>query len=301
MGNWFGCCGNAQDDDYWNVTHRKIGSDNPDWMSKLQNPDRLSLAGISIPGTHDTMARTTFFQCAWCQSLSLPDQLLTGIRYLDLRCRYYRNDLLIYHGCCYQDSSLRGCLLEMKTFLRTENSRNECLLVRVKRDDDVHDGNPRLENREFCELFRLILGQVNDEENNLFWLEENIPTLDVARGKIVILRNFDRQPEDEVPLGIPYGTLRIEDNYAQNSYSQRFEYTRNHLLLAQEENNLPDLFLTHSSAVICKMCPPRESARRLNPMLYNFINEQGGRLGIIAMDYPGPGLIKRIIQNNLFS
>lgn len=260
-------------------------------MDSLGND--LSIANMSIPGTHDTMARTTSFPWAWCQSLSLENQLNIGIRYFDIRYRHAScssgNTLWIYHGICYQNCSLGQCLSEIEKFLGQHT--RECVIVRLKREG--RDGD--------CSEIQDIL---NNFRNDLFWLSAEIPTLGEARGKIVILRDFHRQTSayvQHLSFGIPYVSLNIEDQFAQWDILDRFRLTREHLEEAQDNIDLNQLFLTHSSAVICHIGIPRESARQINPMLFAFIGDRmktPGQFGIIAMDYPGPVLIQNIIDKN---
>ena len=66
-----------------------IGYSAPDWMADL--PDSLRLSELSIPGTHDTMSlrggnvSIILTDMVKTQSMSLPTQLQSGIRALDIR------------------------------------------------------------------------------------------------------------------------------------------------------------------------------------------------------------------------
>ena len=66
--------------------------------------DDLRLSELSIPGTHESMARfgTDY---AECQSMTLADQLQSGIRVLDIRCAVAKPIFQIYHGIAYQHAS----------------------------------------------------------------------------------------------------------------------------------------------------------------------------------------------------
>lgn len=60
---------------------------NPDWMKHM--PDNVSLAALSIPGTHDTLTHHLgeSHPRLQCQSIDLETQLAAGIRYIDVRAR----------------------------------------------------------------------------------------------------------------------------------------------------------------------------------------------------------------------
>src|SRR5579864_9502172 len=67
------------------------------WMASLDS--HLLLSQLSIPGSHDTMALYEPFPgTTKCQNLSLAEQLMAGVRFLDIRCRHTNNAFAIYHG-----------------------------------------------------------------------------------------------------------------------------------------------------------------------------------------------------------
>ena len=78
------------------------GIHRPDWMSEL--PDSLRLSELSIPGTHDAMARCGGGPVR-CQNMRLDLQFLVGIRALDIRCRRYHHHFDITHSCFLQSDN----------------------------------------------------------------------------------------------------------------------------------------------------------------------------------------------------
>ena len=65
-------------------------SDGNNWMGLLNG--NLSLASLSIPGTHDSGASYEYWSgTAKCQDISIASQLDIGIRFLDIRCRHENN------------------------------------------------------------------------------------------------------------------------------------------------------------------------------------------------------------------
>ena len=106
---------------------------NPDWMATI--PDHRPLQLVSIPGTHDTMARfgTTKFMLKYVyetQTMELKDQLEAGIRALDIRCRHVRNECHVYHQQIDQKVSLGQVLDICRYFLKAHPS--ETILMRIK-------------------------------------------------------------------------------------------------------------------------------------------------------------------------
>lgn len=272
---------NARDPDYWNVPDDP-GIRHTDWMKKL--PDSMSVSKVSIPGTHDTMARAGDIIWSWCQSLSLSIQLKIGIRFFDIRCRHFKNGLPIHHGQFYEHCSFTDVMNTMTSFVKSHPS--EVLLVRVKEEYKAAECT-----RTFCETVWLTLQ--NYREN--IWLEENIPFIKEVRGKIIILRDFKRENN---PIGIPYATLDIEDYWKASSYKEKWRRVKAHLDKTRSTtDNI--IHLTFNSCTK-GIDAPREIARSLNPKLYKYVraNQGHGRFGIIAIDYPGPKLVEYIIENN---
>ena len=68
-------------------------------MSKL--PDNSKFSSLTIPGSHNSCS---FFGTviARTQTWSITDQLLSGIRYFDIRLRLYENLLRLQHGITNQ-------------------------------------------------------------------------------------------------------------------------------------------------------------------------------------------------------
>lgn len=94
---------------------RRVMTHNPRWMTSLI--DLVHVSELSIPGTHDTMARYGGPN-GECQTLTLPDQLESGIRVLDIRCRHIGNAFAIHHGVFYQHANFDDVLKMTVDFLR---------------------------------------------------------------------------------------------------------------------------------------------------------------------------------------
>lgn len=245
-------------------------------MARLSN-DKL-ISNISIPGTHDTMARKGG-PAAWCQSLSLTDQMIMGIRFLDIRCRYYGTGLPIHHGRFYQGFTFSKVLNDATEFLSRNPS--EIILMRVKQE---------YSNEKIALFEKRVKDYISRYSQRRFWLNETIPSVADARGRIVLLRDFGT---DALPYGIPYSHLIISDDYKALLKKKSNEVKWN---IGKAQNGISnDMYLTFNSDSIIA---PRDAAKTLNKWLYNYVWAKKGRLGIIAIDYPGPGLVQRIIDSN---
>lgn len=86
-------------------------------------PDTMSLAHISIPGTHQScctegLATATGWSNCQLKSATIPTQLKDGIRYLDLRCMVVNGEYLeIMHGDVDYRNTLTTVVKECVAFL----------------------------------------------------------------------------------------------------------------------------------------------------------------------------------------
>ncbi len=184
-------------------------------MGKL--PDSLRLSELSIPGTHESMALydpagTPLY--TQCQSLSLPLQLFAGIRALDIRCRLDGDHFKISHGDEYQFAEFRQDVLNpVIEFLREYPT--ETVLMRIQ-----PTGTQRVTLWTFWDMYTLYMTKLKqDGYEDYIWQrscgEDTNPTLGEVRGKIVVLNNFYRVPDDPnvYKYGLYWGSFKIQDDF----------------------------------------------------------------------------------------
>lgn len=160
--------------------------DGPCWMKYVDGNKYLD--ELSIPGTHDSSTCSVHNDAepqtslAKCQQDYIPTQLLEGIRYFDIRLGKNddKGDPGIDHGICYllkKDGGfihLSDVIGYFKTFLNENPS--EALIMLVSRGND--------------ESVTTAFANVMDNNSDLFYTSSHVPTLNEARGKIVLLRRF---------------------------------------------------------------------------------------------------------------
>lgn len=301
-----------------------------DWMQSL--PGSIPLKDISIPGTHDTMS---FYggDAVQTQSMSLENQLLGGIRMLDIRCRRIDNKFAIHHGFVYQRANFDDVLQRVTRFLAEHPS--ETVMMRVGEEYDVANSN-----LSFAEIF---MNYVNDARySQYFWRgnDSNVK-LNEVRGKIVVMRNFSG-----IDFGINYGAMNAQDAYNMNTnwdlYS-KWEKVKAHLQAANTAKaNIPSanrsFYINYLSAsggsfpyfVVSGHSSPGTGASRLstglttpgwkksypdfprvncfigictiafegtNVLTYDYLTRVNF-VGVVMTDFPGHALIERIIQRN---
>jgi 1-phosphatidylinositol phosphodiesterase len=189
------------------------GTDNANWMNGLI--DSQTLKQLSLPGTHDTMSHYGG-DIVQTQSMHLAEQLKSGIRALDIRCRHYKNHCVIHHGSVYQNANFDDVLTKVRAFLQSHPT--EFVVMRVG-----EEYKPEYNTRSFSDTFKTYF----DAYGDLFWkptsLKDTQPTVAQMRGKIVVLQDWD----SSVNFGIQWNrngssTLSIQDHWEIRIQPQPF-------------------------------------------------------------------------------
>ncbi|MER7047332.1 phosphatidylinositol-specific phospholipase C [Streptomyces jumonjinensis] len=269
------------------------------WMSHLD--DGLGLQDLTIPGTHEsgaTHGAVLPMDWAQCQSkpFSIAKQLAAGIRYLDIRCRNFNGSLLIHHGSVYQELSFLDVINDCYDFLKT--NKQETVLMRIKHeyhnDDEGDDGTDA--------GFKARFEEVSHKFPGLFHTESSIPTLDKARGKIVVLSNVAGLP------GIPWGDASIQDHYDTDDADGKVGEVKSQFDKALKDTGKKNFYINHLSCY-ATLASPAHMAKRV---VFRVLDHVWGirteklrpSLGIVPMDYAddytAPSLIDELIAWNEF-
>ncbi|MEI7030961.1 phosphatidylinositol-specific phospholipase C [Streptomyces pratensis] len=254
-----------------------------DWMGGL--PDGTALRRLTIPGTHDSGAR---FGGPWaeCQNTTIAQQLASGIRFLDVRCRITGDAFAIHHGAAFQNLMFGDVLIACRDFLAERPS--ETVLMRVKQEY----------SEESDAAFRRIFDRYLDTKGwrSLFRLDPTLPALGEARGKVVLLADNGGLP------GVRYGdpaVFDVQDDYMAEPFAK---YPKIEAQFRKAVQRPGAFFMNYVST--SALLPPRWNADRLNPQVHSFLErpETAGwtGLGIVPLDYPTnrPGLVESLIRHN---
>ena len=299
-----------------------IKTSNPDWMAALK--DSTLISQLSIPGTHDTMA---FYggDAVQTQSMPLPAQLQSGVRVLDIRCRHIEDIFAIHHGSFFQNAFFGDVLNMARDFLKAHPG--EAILMRVK-----EEYTPEKNTRTFEETFRDYYWAT---WKDIFWqpISDN-PTLGQIRGKVVVLQDFSAA--QKYGIYYDSFSIQDEYNLSTNwDLYDKWTDVKNHLDAANKAspdakymNYLSGSGGSFPYFVASGHSSPGTSAPRLatgrttpgwanswpdfprvdcflgictiafegtNVLTYERTNNYQ-RIGIIMADFPGPGLIKGVID-----
>jgi len=301
---------------------------NPDWMRSV--PDSTSLASISIPGTHETMAihggSFTETQENYGDSgHTLAAQLSAGIRMIDIRARVNGgNTFTIHHGAIYQNANFDDVLNTLGTFL--DQHPSETVVMRLKQEctgeiGSCTDAGGQMSFQDIFDKYR----DHNAAALKHFWQKSTdrtawapTPTLGTIRGKIVLaVMNGSRGG----PIS-QYGLAQFADwhngtsTYVQDYYNvpntgaiaTKRDQVRRHL----DNTNSGDqskMYVNFGSGASLFARPYQvaggaNGVQGVNPFLLIYLNQgtdvhqEVHRTGMIMLDYPGGGLINKIISFN---
>jgi hypothetical protein len=253
--------------------------------------DSTDIGSISIPGTHDAATAYTNLEAGVgyvkCQDLSINDQLIHGIRYLDIRLRPIDDDLIAFHGTFQLDINFDQILKIVTSFLQTY--KTETVLMRIR-----HENNEPTDaqKKRFLDKFNLLYNKYKQ----FFWTyadynDEN-PILGHVRGKIVIIQNFEGPT-----VGLSLNKFNLQD-YAEvdsvNAKDLKILIKYNEAVKGQRK------VINHLSGYKITVYTPGGLASLTNPFMRDLILKNNpSYVGIVPADFPYDDLILSIIRANL--
>lgn len=283
-----------------------------DWMARL--PDDATLGGLSIPGTHD--AGTQHVQLGFfsrCQARSVGQQLEDGFRYLDIRLAVSGDGLGLCHGFCKcrigaapwsGQLMLEDVLADCYAFLTAHPT--ETVIFAVKQEY----------GKESVAEFQRALDRYIQADIENWYLDDELPSLGEARGRLVLLRRY----EDEAELGLNAGIPLIWPN--QNGFDDptkafstagcsvgsltlavqdRYEYDEEEKWAAFcAETDNPDAVVLRFLSTKGHMTfgHPYRYAKELNPRLLALCESQETSLGWTVIDFGSARLAAAIYEQN---
>ena len=282
------------------------------WMASIKQS--TPLFNISIPGTHESCALhdDNTGGMTKCQSQRITDQLLNGIRFLDIRPTYELNGkpFEISHGGHDQKITFKEVQGQIVDFLQQNPS--EVVLMNVQQETERWFPEKYATNRDFVARFNQIVAGFED-----YWFfEERIPTIAEARGRIVLIRGYNPDGFDPsnpkngswlTEKGIPLNALTIDGN-SENDYfiTQNASSAHEKAKVAAVEamiRRAPDnrIRLNYLSYAYFG-ATPEDNAKKMNPLIYAYIQRFPNLiLGVLPMDFAAntPEFIEEIIRHNL--
>ncbi|MFF0432658.1 phosphatidylinositol-specific phospholipase C [Streptomyces sp. NPDC004327] len=254
-----------------------------DWMAAHGDPTPLQR--LTIPGTHDSGAR---YGGPWteCQNTTIAQQLDSGIRFLDVRCRVTGGSFAIHHGASFQNLMFGDVLGACWDFLAVHPT--ETVLMRVKQEYST----------ESDATFRAVFDDYLDHRGwrPLFRIGSGLPTLGEARGRVVLLADNAGLPGLRWADGTYFD---VQDDYQAEPFAKWPKIQAQFRKAAAQPGRCYVNFVSTAAAL-----PPRWNADRLNPQVHGLLDsaEAAGwkGLGIVPLDFPNTrtGLVEALIRHN---
>lgn len=255
----------------------------PDWMKG--QADIIPISLLAVPGTHDSCARSEAQGVKWkCQTVSIGEQLLGGIRYFDIRLVLENGTFQVHHRSVAQNITFSEVQKTTFDFLRKYPS--EFVYMRVKHEEGTLDG--------FESTF---LSKVYPYSSSWF-LENRIPRLGEVRGKIVLLQNFE-----SLNLGIPWdgASMKLQDVWelpdTKEGIVMKEQAIYNFSVMVHDMNDPNFLYLSHLSGSAGPL--PSTVAENTNCFFLSEHLENYRPVGVVIADYPSSLLIESIISSNV--
>lgn len=290
---------------------RSIIEGSSEWMKGLD--DDMPLSEVVLPGTHDSATKNV--QLAYfskCHALDISEQLEAGFRYLDIRLGANKDKLRLMHGftnCTTSGWPWAGTLMfddvldSCYAFLRQHPS--EAVVFAVKQEY----------GSETPEQFEALLKSYIDRNPDAWLLTDRVPTVGEARGKLVLLRHYEKPEEPDPTLGIKCfwekqdkhddvsKNIAVHDEGTYTLYVQdRYEY---------DEDDKWNAFLaglkagkTGADAVSIHFLSTKGTATFGHP--YGYAKDLNARLlsgseplnGWVVVDFASSTIAQRIYQTN---
>ncbi|MFJ2576563.1 phosphatidylinositol-specific phospholipase C [Kitasatospora aureofaciens] len=277
---------------------RANGVNDDEWMRHLN--DHVPLTGLTIPGSHDTCCTDPMHGTEWShtQNWGIPDQLRRGIRFLDIRCNGLAgtaSELGIYHSDNYQYIRLQDVLNQCASFLSAHPS--EGLVMRLRNE---YAGGNKLDSAEFQRRFNFYMDDFGFRR--WFWTNPWWPTLGEARGKIVLVADFDN----------PWTVIQWSSGAntwfdTQDRWDGMENFQKARLVTAQFDkaflNPAAKQMFTNFTSFAGGFNFPRHNARFIMPEVLKYLDArktQKARFGIVPMDFPDqyPEVLRLLIDKN---
>jgi len=276
-----------------------------DWMGNLD--DGAALTSLSIPGSHDSGALHSVADLSGkCQDATIAEQLSYGVRFFDVRLRYEKSALFVYHGFINEGMSFSELLSPMYSFLKEHPK--ECLLLSAKKEN-LSDSSSMFEAALKNEIAK----------NSSFWLTAStLPeTLGASRGKILLISRYDGtsigidasaasgwlDPKDASSANTftidKAAKIRVQDHYKLLDNETKWSEATALLSEASASTDPKTLYLNFFSGYLTKGFPPSYSvstAKYINPRLLKEL--PASHKGVLIVDFVTKDLVAKLLEDN---
>jgi len=288
------------------------------WMKDIDG--KTPLFELTIPGTHDCVTQFVQFpHISKCQDMGIYEQLCIGIRALDIRVESKDERLGMVHGVAKAFNTANRMARQMEIvdvlsdcYIFLEANPSETIIFQFKNDSN--------NEREKC-FNNLYYTYIKGNESYWF-LENRVPTLDEARGKIVLLRRCKMDEKDkeftDYNTGLDFSEwveqdtavpepLTLETNSLDNAVfviQDRFKYKPeerwDECLKPFLDSMKPfdGTYVIDYTSTAGGVKGPKNNSSYINPLFMEYPLDKEKYYGTIYLDFPYEELTTKIIEHN---
>lgn len=287
------------------------------WMKEINGS--TDLLRINIPGTHDCVTKyVQLSHISKTQDLTIREQLLLGIRALDIRVESHGNRLGMVHGYAKafntpnklgKQMDLADVLAQCYGFLYENPS--EAIIFQFKNDSG------RENEKCFDNLFYTYIKGNEDK-----WFTENrVPHLDEVRGKIYLIRrckmdkrldftdktaglDFSKWEEQDTAVPNPLALETSGRHKAHFIVQDRYKYKPaprwNECIKPFLDKAKPfsGEYIINYLSTAGGLKGPKKNSEYINPQFMNYTLDKSNYYGTIYCDFPTESLVEKIIETN---
>lgn len=291
-----------------------------EWMKNVE--DDKNLFTLSIPGSHDCV--TQYVQMphiSQTQDQNIYEQMEIGIRALDIRVESLGKRLGMVHGLAkaFNNPFINSNQMDMADVLQhcynfLDEHPSEAIIFQFK-----NDSNKECE-KCFDNLFYTYLKGKEDR----WFLENRIPTVGEARGKIVLIRRckmdenneeftqyntgidfsqwVNQEQKEAVPEPLPLSTNGLDK--AEFIIQDRFKYTPQERWdeclkpFLDTMKEFDGTYVIDYTSTAGGTKGPRYNSNVINPLFMEYDLDKEKYYGTIYLDFPYPDLTRKIIYHN---
>ena len=287
------------------------------WMKELNGSKPVF--EYNFVGTHDSVTQyVQFSHTTKCQNKNIYEQLCLGVRMLDIRVESRGEKLKLVHGFAKafktpnhfgQQMDMADVLAHCYRFLKENPS--ETVSFQFKND------NGKENEKCFHNLFYTYIKGNEDK----WFLENRVPSLDEARGKLILVRrcnmekkaeftekntgiDFSRWAEQDalepIPLPLETGgennvTFIIFDRYMYKPIPRWNNCIKPFLDKAKPFDGK---YILNYLSTAGGIKGPYRNAKYINQQFLNYPLNKENYYGIICCDFPTEELTRKIIETN---
>jgi len=256
------------------------------WIPGTRNSGSFLKFGTITPRA-ETMNRT--------QAYTIPDQMICGIRYFDIRLRLMKDQLHVYHSTWDCEDTFIGVLNKMVKFLSENKSEFLVVMVHPTGAQEDNQGTPEATWRQ-----RIHDGLTQAVPDNMIWTRAVVPTLKEARGKIVMIADVQYGLNF---LGWGGATTSEKEIYIQNNWDgpsleQKWKDFLELWGRSLSHKVHQQFFVNIASCTHSILLSPKHYAESMNEHIMISLIQPNTGAQIIALDFPSCELVQQIISKN---